>query len=557
MVHSVTVSKKIWICISILMLGYFGSMILGLINGRNTNSQLVNVSEYIFPASRQSQVALTSFKEQIKLYQDSVILGDEELFDQTQAKSDEAEAALESILGLEGIDKESRDKLNGIIGRLKSFTSSAQPVYLSMAKSSEDGGVSVDAEELKRLSKETDTLKRELSSLTEGFASNLKQKLAATGNDVQGQQTLNLVVFLVVAIAAVSLTWIIVRRFISIPIRQTVAMLKDIAEGEGDLTKRMEVKTNDEIGEMGSWFNTFVEKIQTIIKEISFNSETLQTSASSLNESSDFLATSAEKMTSKANTVTGASEDMSLRMTSVSAASEEASTNLNSVAGATEQLTATISEIAKRSEMARSITAEAVEKTQGASEQMHRLGVSANEIGNVTEVITDISGQTNLLALNATIEAARAGEAGKGFAVVANEIKELAKQTADATQVIKDQIEGIQSTTSDTVQKISEITTVINNINEIVGSIASSVEEQSVTTQEIAGNINHAARGIDDVNENVSSSSALAQEISGDILELNTSASDISNISSQVNLSTQELFKLSEELKSMVEKFRV
>jgi methyl-accepting chemotaxis protein len=197
------------------------------------------------------------------------------------------------------------------------------------------------------------------------------------------------------------------------------------------------------------------------------------------------LSDSTASMSGRSNSVAGAAEAMSATMNSVAAASEQTATNVNMVASATEEMTATVQEIAHNSEKARTITESAVTQAGSASQKVGELGRAANEISNVTEVITEISEQTNLLALNATIEAARAGEAGKGFAVVANEIKELAKQTAQATQEIKAKIEGIQGSTAGTVNQIEQITGVINEVNEIVGTIATAVEEQAATSREI------------------------------------------------------------------------
>jgi len=175
----------------------------------------------------------------------------------------------------------------------------------------------------------------------------------------------------------------------------------------------------------------------------------------------------------------------------------------------------------------------------------------------VIQTISDISEQVNLLALNATIEAARAGEAGKGFAVVANEIKELASQTASAAQDIRIQIENIQATTGTTVAQMKSITQVIDKVNDIVGGIASAVEEQSVATKEIAGSIGQASHGIQEVNENVSESSVLAAGISKEISGIHQTAEGISKISAQVNISAQDLAKLSQDLKKLVDPFQV
>jgi methyl-accepting chemotaxis protein len=221
------------------------------------------------------------------------------------------------------------------------------------------------------------------------------------------------------------------------PINQVVAGLKDIATGEGDLTKRLEIHSEDEIGALARWFNRFVENLQTMIKDLASNSSNMQSSSTELSEISRTMSAGSQRTTDKAIDVAEAGDQMRSNMTSVAAAMEQATTNLNMVVTAVEEMTATINEIAQTGESARQKTDAAVNLANSTSLQVNHLGDSANEIGKVVEAITEISDQVNLLALNATIEASRAGEAGKGFAVVANEIKELAKQTSESTSEIK------------------------------------------------------------------------------------------------------------------------
>jgi methyl-accepting chemotaxis protein len=341
------------------------------------------------------------------------------------------------------------------------------------------------------------------------------------------------------------------------PIQQTSAMLKDIAQGEGDLTKRLAVGSQDEIGELAHWFNTFMNKLQALIKEIAGNAASLNQASVGLSAIAGQMASSAETMTGRTNTVATAAEEMSANMGTVAAASEQAATNVNMLAAATEEMSATVKEIAQNSEKGRTITASAVSQASGASNKVNELGRAAKEISKVTEVITEISEQTNLLALNATIEAARAGEAGKGFAVVANEIKELARQTAQATGEIKTRIDGIQHSTTETVTQIEQITTVINEVNEIVATIATAVEEQSATSQEIAGNVSQASQGIQEVNQNVNQSSSVAGTISGDIAGINQAVSEISTAGGQVNVNAEDLARLSQTLQNLVGRFKV
>ncbi|CAG35692.1 methyl-accepting chemotaxis protein [Desulfotalea psychrophila] len=345
------------------------------------------------------------------------------------------------------------------------------------------------------------------------------------------------------------------------PISYTAAMLKDIAQGEGDLTMRLQIKNKDEMGELAHWFNAFVEHLQKIIGQIigqiKENSDGVNVAAEGLTGISVELTGSAKDTTLRSSNVASAAEEMNINLNNVAAAMEQSATNTAMVASAAEEMTATINEIAQNAESARAISDSAVQQSTQASTRMEELNASAVAIGKVTETITEISEQTNLLALNATIEAARAGEAGKGFAVVANEIKELAKQTAAATLNIKLQIEDVQNTTSVTAVEIGDVSKVIEEVNEIVGAIATAVEEQSAATREIADNIFQASEGIEDVNLNVSQSSAVSGEITENITLVNNDAEGISGLSVNIAGSAQQLENMAHGLNQIVGKFKI
>ncbi|MGD9503696.1 MAG: methyl-accepting chemotaxis protein [Syntrophobacteraceae bacterium] len=339
------------------------------------------------------------------------------------------------------------------------------------------------------------------------------------------------------------------------PLTKGVDLAKAMAAG--DFTQKLDIDRKDEIGALSNALNLMVNDLGAMVKDITMGVGTLASASTELVAISQQMTQGADQTSGRANSVATAAEEMSSNMNSVAAAMEQASTNVGIVASGAEEMTATIDEIARNSEKARSITAEAVSQAKNASNRVDELGTAAQEIGIITETITQISEQTNLLALNATIEAARAGDAGKGFAVVANEIKELAKQTATATEEIKSKIGGIQGSTNATVTEIGHVSQVINDVNDIVATIAAAVEEQSVTTKEIAGNVAQASLGIQEVNSNVAQTSAVAGEIAQDIVEVNMAASDISNSSSQLSLSAEQLSQLAEQLQAMVGKFKI
>ncbi len=295
----------------------------------------------------------------------------------------------------------------------------------------------------------------------------------------------------------------------------------------------------------------------------------MEKTVEAITEDSQKLKTSSHDLSDIASTMHGTSVNMSDRLTdiekdsgtihlnadAISQSMEEMSESVNSVASCVGQMALSISDVSQSAGNALTVTAEAVSKATGASEKIERLSQAAREIGTVTEMINEISDQTNLLALNATIEAARAGEAGKGFTVVATEIKELARQTAAATLRIKQQVEGIQNSTTESANNISEITGVITTVNDIVMSLASSVEEQSLVSKNIVDDIENISRNMEGIRGHMVNNAELIKNIAGNLGETGIIAAKVKEGGSQAQESAEGLMVMADRLNSLVSSF--
>jgi methyl-accepting chemotaxis protein len=306
----------------------------------------------------------------------------------------------------------------------------------------------------------------------------------------------------------------VVARSISRPLGQTVQLARAIADG--DLSQRLRIARRDEIGELAVALDKMADGLQSQQKDIAQTAQTLAGSAQELTSVSQQMAANAEETAAQAGVA--------------AAAAEQVSRNVTTVAAGAEEMGASIKEIAKSAHEAARVATAAVKVADKTNATVAKLGESSIEIGNVIKVITSIAQQTNLLALNATIEAARAGEAGKGFAVVANEVKELAKQTAKATEDISRKIEAIQDDTKGAVGAIEQIGKIINQINDIQNTIASAVEEQTATTGEISRNVTEAASGSAEIAHNVTGVAQAARSTTEGAGETKKSADELSRM---------------------------
>jgi methyl-accepting chemotaxis protein len=348
---------------------------------------------------------------------------------------------------------------------------------------------------------------------------------------VETSRANSLAVFLIgffTLLAAGAVMFVLVRKMVVRPLSAAVGFANEIADNNLALDD-LSVEAQDEIGEASKSLNIMKNNLRKTIQAIA--------------ETAEHVASAGEELNVNSQQISANSEETSAQADVVAQAVQNVNQNLQSVSTGAEEMTTTIRSIASNAHEAATVAGEAVKTAEEANRTVGKLGDSSAEIGAVIKVITSIAEQTNLLALNATIEAARAGDAGKGFAVVANEVKELAKQTAKATEDISRKIKTIQNDTKNAVDAIGTIAQVITHINEISGTIATAVEEQNATTNEMTRNVADAAKGSGEITQNIAGVAEAARGTSASTQESQKAAT--------------ELAKTAEQLRGLVAQFKV
>jgi methyl-accepting chemotaxis protein len=363
-----------------------------------------------------------------------------------------------------------------------------------------------------------------LSSLRDVESKQAEQAAAEAKSAAGTARTISIVVLVVGLALALAIGWLVARA-IAGGVRRVQVAAEALAGG--DLTATAGLTSQDELGRMSAAFDVATANLRSVMAKVV--------------GSADAVAASSEELSASAAQISASSEETAVQSNVVSGAADEVSRSVATVAAGAEEMSASIREIAQNANEAARVASTAVSEAEATNATIQKLGLSSKEIGDVVKVITSIAEQTNLLALNATIEAARAGEAGKGFAVVANEVKELAQETARATEDIARRVEAIQADTGGAVEAIGRIGTVIGQINDYQLTIASAVEEQTATTNEMSRSVAEAAGG--------------TTEIAANITGVSTAAGSTTQALGQTRVAVDELSRMATDLRATVGRF--
>ncbi len=449
------------------------------------------------------------------------------LFDDAWNQIEEQDVATLELLAPKWTLQANRDRFADVEKQIAAFRVVEEAAMQRAAGSERDAIANAGSEFDQKAIPINDAMKKSLGGMADSFDQLLHLE---TGRLQAENRSMNLTM-LGATLAAFAVGMFIATflgRRISGGTQAVLAQVEAIAVG--DLTRPdLMLLSDDELGDLTQAINKVNSSLRTMIQAITENAQHVASASEELSATSQQISTNSEETSAQTATLTQAAQQVSQ--------------NLQSVSTGAEEMTATIQSIATNAHQAATVASNAVQTAQAANATVGKLGASSAEIGEVIKVITSIAQQTNLLALNATIEAARAGEAGKGFAVVANEVKELAKQTAKATEDISCKIMAIQTDTQGAVDAIGTISGVITQINDISGTIATAVEEQSATTNEMTRNVADAAKGSGEITQNIEGVAEAARGTSSSAQESQKAANDLA--------------EMAEHLRNLVGQFKI
>jgi methyl-accepting chemotaxis protein len=540
--RSLGIKAKIWVSIGIFAVGYVALLVLLQWTASQTQTNMNLASNSLFPAALSAQEAEAAFQKTSKAYNDAVLLQDKKALANASKEAELVSAALQSAEDKTGFNPELQQQAASVRTKFADIQARSKVTYTAMI----DGGDNISAktqESVATLAKDNKQLEISFQELRENLAKQFQAKLDTVTALSKRQRALGFLVFLVSVICGIVTSTVVINRQIAVPLNELAARLRDIAEGEGDLTRRIEVVGKDEVAQAGNAFNLFMDKLQTIMRQVASSTHQLAGATEEISSSAVQMAEHASTQQNQTSQIATAMQEMASTVTQVSENCRLAADNV-------QKAVSTAKDGGKVVEKTVGTMRQLAESVENIAQRIGELGAKSDQIGRIVGVIDDIADQTNLLALNAAIEAARAGEQGRGFAVVADEVRKLAERTTKATQEIANTIALVQQETKGAVEAMSAGTTQVqqgvdaaNEAGRKLGTIVEAVEQGANMVTQIASAAAEQSRTTEHINTSVSEISSLTQHSAASSSETATACKDLS--------------VLANDLQSLVGKFRL
>ena len=512
MFQQMKIKTRILGILGILAGGYLVLLAMVQISATITHSRMSEISSSLFPAALHMQEAEATFERMKKHYGDAVVLQDQASLAAADKDAEDTSRALDAVKTALSASPALGPQAAGLLARFASLRAKDRDLYTAVLNSK--GTPSDDTMALMGgLGKENKSLSDAMGAYDKVIAADFQKQLDSV-DAWSLRSKLTGIVMLVFALLSCASAWWIVQIKVVLPLRLLAARMQDIAEGEGDLTRRIDVQGRNEIDEVGIWLNVFLDKLQGVMRKVKTNTQSLTRASEELTASSSHMAQGAEAQQRQTALVATAMNEMASTVL-------EVSRNSNTAAQRTRQASEDASDGGKVVGMTVTMMREVTESVDLVSRQISGLGERSSQIGQIVNLIEEIARRTNLLALNAAIEAARAGEQGRGFAVVAGEVRNLAERTSGATKEIADMVGGFQQETEAAVQAMgsgaAQVRKVVNATEDAgikLRLIIESSEDAAAMVNQIAAAATQQSSATEEVNVNISEIARISQETS-------------------------------------------